>query len=180
MDGKLLYVGRIDARKGIDAAVRALAELPDGFTLTVVGHGHAGHLRELVQIAHGLSVADRVELLPGRPRAELPETYAAHDAVLFPVRWAEPWGLVPLEAMEVGRPVVASGRGGSGEYLRDGENSLLADPDRPATIAAAVQRLADDAQLRARLRAGGFATAREHPAAGFEARVIEAVETAGR
>ena len=78
--------------------------------------------------------------------------------MLFPVRWAEPWGLVPLEAMTVGTPVVASGRGGSGEYLRDGQNALVCEPE-PEALAGAVQRLAGDAALRARLRDGGFQTA---------------------
>ena len=49
--------------------------------------------------------------------------------VVFPVRWEEPWGLVPIEAMARGRPVVATGRGGSGEYLRDGENCVLFEAD---------------------------------------------------
>jgi glycosyltransferase involved in cell wall biosynthesis len=78
---------------------------------------------------------------------------------------------VPLEAMTVGTPVVASGRGGSGEYLRDGENCLLFDVDSGAPgLAAAVERLAADEELRARLRAGGFETsARIGEDAWFEA-----------
>ena len=63
-----------------------------------------------------------VRFLGAKPRAELRDVYAAADVVVFPVQWNEPWGLVPLEAMSVGRPVVASGTGGSAEYLRDGEN----------------------------------------------------------
>src|SRR3712207_7411597 len=55
--------------------------------------------------------------------------------------WLEPWGLVPLEAMAVGTPVVASGRGGSGEYLRHGENCLIADVEGGSSeVAAAVDR----------------------------------------
>ena len=54
---------------------------------------------------------------------------------MFPVRWNEPWGLVPIEAMARGRPVVATGRGGSGEYLRDGENCMLFDADDDAALA---------------------------------------------
>ena len=53
-----------------------------------------------------------------------PGAYAAADALLFCVEWPEPFGLVPLEAMAVGTPVVATGTGGSAEYLRDGENCL--------------------------------------------------------
>ena len=81
---------------------------------------------------------------------------------LFPVRWDEPWGLVPLEAMARGRPVIATGRGGSAEYLRDGENCLLFPAGEAGALAGAVERLAADAALRARLREGGLRTAPLH------------------
>lgn len=169
--GRLLYCGRIDPRKGIQLAVEALAELPDA-TLTVAGAGDDRHLAQLRVRADELGVTERVDFV--RPsRRELPALYADADALLFPVRWAEPWGLVPLEAMAVGTPVVATGRGGSGEYLRDGENALLFDPDAGApALAAAVEALAASEDLRARLRAGGLATARRFAADGY-AREVE-------
>jgi glycosyltransferase involved in cell wall biosynthesis len=113
-------------------------------------------------------------------RDRLPDTFAEHDALLFPVRWEEPWGLVPLEAMAVGLLVVASGRGGSAEYFDDGENCLLADPDAgPQPLADALWRLADDDELRGRLRAGGLATAERYPDTAFAAAVADAAaETA--
>jgi len=154
---RLLYVGRIDPRKGIDAAVEVMAALPPEATLTVLGAGEDAHRAELGALCARLGLEDRVTF-GQRPRDELPAAYAAADAVLFPVRWAEPWGLVPLEAMTVGTPVVASGRGGSGEYLRDGQNALVCEPE-PEALAGAVQRLAGDAALRARLRDGGVQTA---------------------
>jgi glycosyltransferase involved in cell wall biosynthesis len=58
-----------------------------------------------------------------------------------------------------GRPVVATGRGGSGEYLRDEHNCLLFDADDPEALAAALGRLAGDDALRARVRHGGLETA---------------------
>jgi glycosyltransferase involved in cell wall biosynthesis len=86
------------------------------------------------------------------------EVYAAHDCVLFPVRWEEPWGLVPLEAMAVGRPVVATGTGGSAEYLRDAGNCLLHPPGDAAALAQQLRAaLALDPQ--ARRRAGAQARA---------------------
>ena len=98
--------------------------------------------------------------------------YAAADAVVFPVIWEEPWGLVPLEAMGIGRPVAATGRGGSAEYLEDGENALLFPAGDAPALAAAVERLAADAGLRARLRERGAETAARHT----ERRFNEAVE----
>ena len=104
-------------------------------------------------------------------REELPSLYAASDAVLFPVLWEEPWGIVPLEAMAVGRPVVATGTGGSAEYLRDGENCLLFEAGNADALAAAVRRLTDPA-LRIHLIAGGLETAPHHT----ESVLNEAVE----
>jgi glycosyltransferase involved in cell wall biosynthesis len=102
--------------------------------------------------------------------------YAAADVVLFPVRWEEPWGLVPLEAMGVGRPVVATARGGSGEYLRDGSNCVVVPAQDPGAVARAVTRLAGDPVLRDRLREGGFETARLHTDATWGDAVLAAVE----
>jgi glycogen synthase len=155
---RLVYVGRIDPRKGIDLAVRAVADLPAETSLTVDGSGDSAYLAELAELGRSLGVADRVTYTR-RSREDLAELYASADAVVFPVRWREPWGLVPLEAMSVGRPVVATGRGGSGEYLRDGENSLLFDPEAgSAALAGRLWELARDDGLRDSLRQGGFKT----------------------
>ena len=166
---QLLYCGRLDPRKGVDLAVRALAELPDA-RLRVVGGGDPAYREELSTLAEELGVADRVsfERLPHR---HLAAAYEAADAVLFPVRWEEPWGLVPLEAMAVGTPVVASGRGGSAEYLEDEANCLLAAEDE---LAAAVGRLAENQFLRSHLRRNGLATAARHT----EERFVEGIESA--
>lgn len=172
---RLLYVGRIDERKGIADAVRALAELPGQARLTVAGDGDPSVRARLERLADELRVGSRVEYLGMRPQAELPAVYGAADAVVFPVRWEEPWGLVPLEAMAVGRPVIATGRGGSGEYLRDGSNSVLFAAGDPTALARSVRRLADDGELRARLRAGGFATARAHTERAFDQAVLESL-----
>ena len=133
-------------------------------------------------LAERLGVAGRVELVGAVPRSEVPSLYEAHDAVVFPVIWEEPWGLVPLEAMALGRPVTASGRGGSSEYLRDGENCLLHSAEDPSSIAAAVHRLAADEALRKRLLAGGLRAASHYTESRFnaaaQAQVEAAVETA--
>jgi glycogen(starch) synthase len=170
--GRLAYVGRIDSRKGIEIAVRALEHLP-GATLTVVGSGDEAYLEQLRSLAHEVGVAERTTFRGAR-RDELRAIYAEADAVVFPVQWEEPWGLVPLEAMAVGTPVVATGRGGSREFLRDGENCLVYRPaQNHAALAAALRRLGGDAALRSRLRTEGFATAARHDERGFRRAVVE-------
>lgn len=175
---QLLYVGRIDPRKGIDTAVEALAHLPAEAHLIVVGSGDDRERARLAERIAELGVGARVTFAGGRSRDELAGDYAAADAVLFPVRWSEPWGLVPLEAMAFGRPVVATGRGGSGEYLRDGENCVLFDAGDAQGLAAAVVRLAEDEGLRARLREGGFPTAAAHTEEHLNRAVAAALERA--
>ncbi len=174
----LLCVGRLDERKGVDVAIAALAQLPSQATLTVVGGGEEAVAGALRAQSADLRLVDRVRLLGARPREELREVYAAHDAVLFPVRWEEPWGLVPLEAMGLGRPVVATARGGSAEFLQDGTNALVVPHDDPAALAAAVRRLAADEALRTRLVAGGRATAVIHTETAFHAGVRAALDRA--
>jgi glycosyltransferase involved in cell wall biosynthesis len=166
--GRLLAVGRVDPRKGVDVAIEAL---PPAATLTVVGDGDPAELARLRALADA-----RTTFAGPLSGAAVRNAYAEADAVVFPVRWDEPWGLVPLEAMALGRPVLASARGGAAEYLRDGENCLVFDPDQPATLTAAVERLAADPALRARLREGGLRTASEHTDARFNAALVEALE----
>ena len=148
---RLGYVGRISPEKGIETLQRAVSTLPEA-SLDVAG--------------------------PGRDPLE---AYVAADAIVFPVEWPEPWGLVPLEAMSVGRPVIATGTGGSGEYLEDGVNCLLFPPGDAEALAERVRQVASDAGLRARLRQGGFATATRFSQEAFETAVIDALRrVAGR
>lgn len=175
---RMLYVGRIDERKGIATAIEALAQLPPQATLTIVGDGNHAQERDFEQLAERLGVTDRIRREPQRSRAELISVYENCDVVVFPVVWSEPWGLVPLEAMALGRPVVATGRGGSGEYLRDGENCLIHEAGDAGALAAAVTRLSGDAALRERLRAGGLETAPRYTEDVFNAAVAEEVQRA--
>jgi glycogen(starch) synthase len=179
--GHLLCLGRIDPRKGVAVAIRALAEpgLED-CVLEVVGDGDRDHLDDLLRLAISLGVDERVrfEQVPGE---RVPGVLALADALLFCVQWEEPWGLVPLEAMASGAPVIASGTGGSAEYLEDGANSLIYAPRADAAaLAAAVRRLAGDADLRDRLREGGAETITRFSEQRFNDEVIAIVEEAAR
>jgi glycogen(starch) synthase len=175
---RLLYFGRIDERKGIDTAVDALALLPAHAVLTVMGDGDERYAAALRDRAARRGLGARVRLEPARPRRELPATIKGSDAVVFPVRWEEPWGLVPLEAMACGRPVIATGRGGSSEYLKEGTNCLLFEAGDTLALADAVRRLASDEPLRARLFVGGVETARRYTEPAFNSAVVAELEHA--
>jgi glycogen(starch) synthase len=157
--GNLLWVGRVDPRKGLPVAIKALGRLPLA-TLSIVGSGDQAHLAEVLDQARRSGVAERVQHRVV-PRSELAEVYRDADALLFTSTWDEPFGLVPIEAMACGAPVVASPTGGATEFLFDGTNCLAFPPGDAEGLAASVERLAVDPDLRARLVAGGRSTARE-------------------
>ena len=125
---RLLCVGRQEPRKGTHVAVRALSRLPERARLEVVGPGDTSYLAQLRDLVAELGLRDRVSFAEA-PRSGLRERYADADAFLFPVTWDEPFGLVPVEAMACGTPVVATGTGGSAEFLVDG--GMLAGPVMP-------------------------------------------------
>lgn len=144
---RLVCVGRVEERKGIHVAVEALAHLPDA-TLDVVGPEDGRYSERLRRIAVRNGAADRLHLRGAVQRRELPDRYRDADVFLFPVLWDEPFGLVPLEAMACGTPVVATGTGGSAEFLVDGVNCLLVPKGDDVALANAVRRLAEDETLR--------------------------------
>lgn len=156
---RLLCVGRQETRKGTHIAVRALGELPRA-QLEIVGPGDTAYLDELAKMASTLGVSDRVKF-GNVSRSQLRNRYKSADVFLFPVIWDEPLGLVPLEAMACGTPVIATGTGGSAEFLIDGVNCLLVAKEDSAGLAAAVRRLSADQALRDRLVTAGIITAEE-------------------
>lgn len=168
---RLLHVGRLHPDKGIEDAVRCLADLPPQSTLTFVGTWYPREEMALDGLVAELGLRSRVTMLGQLAPERVAALYRSFDALLFPVRWEEPWGLVPLESMACGCPVVATGRGGSGEYLRDGENCLLVPAGEPAALADAVARLAGSGELRASLREAGIATAARYTEHAFNVRV---------
>jgi glycogen(starch) synthase len=172
---RLAYLGRIDRQKGIDTAVGALAHLPPEATLAVWGTGDERYVAEMEALAARLGAAERVRFEGFADGDRLRSAYADADAVLFPVRWNEPFGLVPLEAMGMGRPVVTTSRGGTAEFVRDGVNALVFDADDPGALAERVRRLATDDRLRSRLVHEGRHTAGRYSAAEFAERTVDQI-----
>ncbi len=151
-DWSLLYVGRLDERKGVLTAVDALARLPSAATLTFVGVGDAADAIRDRANGHGLT--ERVTITAVR-RSELAAVYRGADALLFTSEWDEPFGLTPIEAMACGTPVVGTGTGGSGAFLVDRRTCLRYPPGDAQALAATVEELAGDPELRRELRRHG-------------------------
>jgi glycogen(starch) synthase len=157
---RLMFSGRFDARKGVETLLRALTFLPPEATLSCYGRGGADEKSRLAKLAAELGVIDRVTFAT-LERHELAERYCDTDVFVFPSEWEEPFGLVPVEAMACGTPVVATGTGGSAEFLRDGYNCVHFPAGDERALAEALHRLHDDPVLRARVVDGGLRTADE-------------------
>lgn len=155
---RLLFAGRFDPRKGLATVIEALPAL-DEHVLEVRGTGGAEERERLRAMAHELGVADRVWFADPLAPAALAERYRQADAVVFPSIWEEPFGLVPVEAMACGTPVVATGTGGSGEFLLGGINCVRFTAGNAQSLVAAVRRLAGDVKLRRALVESGLRTA---------------------
>jgi glycosyltransferase involved in cell wall biosynthesis len=168
---RLLFAGRLVPEKGIATAIRAMTMLPPQARLELDGYGAPEMVEEMARLARQLGVSDRVHFRCSA-RSELAGRYRQADVVVYPSEWPEPFGLVPLEAMACGTPVVATGTGGSAEFLTDGENCLLFQAGDAAALAACVSRLADDAMLRRRIAEGGAGTARLHTLDRYAERLL--------
>jgi glycosyltransferase involved in cell wall biosynthesis len=154
---RIVSVGRLQAPKDALTLVRALGRLPEGsFEAVLVG---AGADRPLVEAeVRRLGLERAVELAGARH--DVPEILAGAD--LFALSSAsEGLPMTILEAMAAGLPVVASRVGGVPEAVVDGETGLLVPPGDPASLAAAIERLLEDASLRRSLGQAGHARVRE-------------------
>jgi glycosyltransferase involved in cell wall biosynthesis len=154
---RIVSVGPLVARTGFDLAIAALPQLPD--TELVVAGGledgqqsHGAH--QLRQLATRLGVAERVRR-PGRiPRAGLPALLRSADVVVCTPRY-EPDGVVALQAMACGVPVVAAAVGGLTDTIVDGLTGLLVRPGQPDDVVTAIRRLLANPVLRDTYGAAG-------------------------
>jgi glycosyltransferase involved in cell wall biosynthesis len=141
----VLTAARLDAQKGHPVLLEAAMRVPDAvFALAGEGPERAA----LEALAKELGIADRVRFL-GR-RDDVPELLAACDVFALPSLY-EGSSLAVLEAMAARRAVVSSAIGGTDELIEDGRSGLLVAPGDAAALAAALQRLLTDPELRARL-----------------------------
>ncbi|MHA7278743.1 glycosyltransferase [Arthrobacter sp. MDT2-2] len=163
---RIVSVGRLVPRKGMDLAIRALRELADigrdDVELVIVGGaGNSTGLEEdpeaqrLRALAVDLGVGDRVILRGQVSRAEMPAVLRSADAVVC-APWYEPFGIVPLEAMACGVPVIAAAVGGLVDTVVDGKTGLHVPSQDPAAIAAAIAAIVADPEWGRELGDNGY------------------------
>jgi glycosyltransferase involved in cell wall biosynthesis len=173
-------VARLQRWKGVhvlvEALPRVLGEHPDAHVV-VVGGDHPlepGYRDELVALAARLGVADRVHLVGYQ--ADARAWMGSFDVVVH-ASDREPFGIVVLEAMAAGKPIVAGAAGGPAEIVRDGVDGLLVAYGDAEGLAERIGRLLDDPALAERLGRAGAERARDFSTVRFADEVIAALRS---
>ena len=170
LDGRplLLWVGRIAPIKGLDTLLDAVARLSESgqdMRLLVVGgdtdERTSGHETSLRQRIERLGLGDSVRFLGPQPQGVLPLYYAASDVTVLP-SYYESFGMVALEAMACGSPVIASRVGGLVTTVRDGVTGFLVPDGDVEALAERIETLVGDPELRWRLGREGVRWAAQH------------------
>ncbi|WP_336208797.1 glycosyltransferase [Nonomuraea sp. LPB2021202275-12-8] len=158
-DGPMvLSLGRLVPRKGVDTVIAALRQLPDAELVIAGGRIDDEEAVRMRELAAGYGIGDRVHVIGSVPREHVPALMRAADA-LVTVPWYEPFGMVPVEAMACGVPVVASAVGGHLDTVAG--CGLLVPPRRPRALARALRDILDNPDRRRALGAAGARRARE-------------------
>ena len=163
LDGEpvILYVGKLSKRKGIDVLFQAIAklrlELPK-VKLHLVG---SGYLNQFQLLAKKLGIEKLVVFHDWVNDLMLPAYYKSADFCVFPSKY-ESFGIVFLEAMASGTPIIATPVGVAPEIIRHGENGMLVEPNNPDTLARAILWLSYDHHLRMKLSQNALKTAAKY------------------
>jgi len=145
----VLFVGRIVRHKGIEYLIES-AKLFQGAKLMIVGEGDK--LKSMKDRARSLRLEEKVIFTGKVPHSLLPSYYASCDLFVLPsISRLEAFGIVALEAMATGKPVVVSDIPGVREVITDGEEGLLCEPMNPKDLAQKIGRLLSDEELRRRM-----------------------------
>jgi glycosyltransferase involved in cell wall biosynthesis len=161
---RILYVGQLIRGKGVDLLLRALHRLTCDFRADIVGTGNAE--LKLKALCRDLGLDGRVDFCGWVPNRDLGPFYSRARVVAVPSRWPEPFGMIGLEAMQHGRPVVAFGVGGIPDWLEHRATGLLAPEQDVAALAASIEEVLSDTRLARSLGQKGLE--RVHPRYAFE------------
>lgn len=163
----ILYVGRFDPRKGLETLVRAVghqAVRQHNFHLYIVGGNRSDQKDQterdrIEKLVHRLDLTDHVTFTGRLDHTELSTYYSASDLCVVPSHY-EPFGLVAIEAMASGIPVVASAVGGLRFTIQPDETGLLAPAQDDQAFATCIDRILSDPEMRDRM--GSAAQQRVH------------------
>lgn len=159
----ILSFGRLEEHKGFDLAIRAFANVAAEFpesTLTLAGDGP--QRAALESLAAETTCAERIRFTGWIPAEKMNAVLNEHALVLVPSRWQEPFGLVALQAAQMGRPVIASRTGGLPEIVVDGVTGRLVENENLSAWTDSLQLLLADSVLAAKMGRAAQAHASIH------------------
>jgi glycosyltransferase involved in cell wall biosynthesis len=178
----LVFVGNLAGNKGALTVIDAFAKLAPahpGLSLTIAGTGDDEAVEQVSAHARSPELRDRLRPLGFVEHRDLPEVYRSADILVAPSQYEGGLGMVYLEAMACGLPVVATAAGGAREAIARGETGILLDHGDVGELVAALEVLLDDAPMRERMGAAGRARVeRLFGVERYGARVAEAYERA--
>ena len=144
----VVFVGRLTLEKGVQVLIKSipmiLKKIPD-LKVFIIGSG--AYYKELTLISQNLKISNNIFFVKKVERQKLLRYYRRAGILIMPSVWEETFGLVGIEAMSVGRPVIASRVGGIPEWLDDGKTGFLVDPGNPDQIAEKVIKLFSNRKL---------------------------------
>jgi glycosyltransferase involved in cell wall biosynthesis len=166
-DGYLMFVGALGRHKGVNVLLEARRIMRNRLPLVLIGTP-TSDTRSINDA--GVIVAHSV------PSAQVMASWMRASLAVVPSVWNEPMGQVAIEAMLLGRAVVASDVGGLRDVVEQGATGLRVPPGDPGALAAALDRLLDDQETRHRMGEAGRLRARQFEAAAVTPRVVEVFE----
>jgi glycosyltransferase involved in cell wall biosynthesis len=166
-DGYLMFVGALGRHKGVDVLLQARRLMRNRPPLVLLGTSNAN--TPLIDdpdviVAHNI------------PSAQVMASWIRASVAVVPSVWQEPLGQVAIEAMLAGRPVVASDVGGLRDVVQHNSTGLLVPPSDPGSLAAALDSLLDNPELRKRMGEAGRTRAHQYTAAVVVPRIVEIFE----
>lgn len=153
----ILYLGRISENKGWRYFVRALGRLPAHVRGTLVGNVSGDRRRIVEDEATSAGCRDRLDIREWATEEEIVQLLRGTSVLVFPSLWDETLGIVGLEALSQGVPVVASDVGGVREWLHDGETGWLVPPGDAAMLAERIGSLVESPELNRGMGSNGIA-----------------------
>lgn len=159
---ELLYAGRLEKFKGVDNLIKAMPNILKTFPnviLKIAGTGQ--YENELKQLTEKLHLENSVKFMGHLNQKQLANTYRKCNVFILPSVWPETFGKVGVEAMSVGKPVIATNVGGVKDWLIDGKNGFLIKPHRPNQIASKVIELLSNKKLAKQMSLSAYETSKK-------------------